>query len=193
VAEVSIPMHLEGEAIWTPIILQGLIETMMWSDGFGIGRQDLYVGSLTEAHRGWRTRVDEFPDSVKAYLLLGTYIRDTYGTRHYGKAVNVSRRLRAAYDAALTGCDLLMMPTVPVKAMPMPDARASRTEYLHAAHGLSVNTASFNVTHHPAMSVPCGMAEGLPIGMMLIGKHFDEATIYRAAYAFEQAGDWRRM
>ncbi len=193
VAEISIPMHLEGEAIWTPIILQGLIETMMWTDGFGIGRQDLYVGSLTEAHRGWRARANELPDSVKAYLLLGTYIRDTYGTRHYGKAINISRRLRAAYDTALMGCDLLMMPTVPVKAMPMPDAQASRTEYLHAAHGLSINTTPFNISHHPAMNVPCGMADGLPIGMMLIGRHFDEATVYRAAYAFEQAGDWRTL
>ena len=193
VAEVSIPMHLEGEAIWTPISLQGLTETMMWTDGFGIGRNDLYVGSLTEAQRRWRARADEFPDSVKAYILLGTYIRDTYGTRHYGKAINVSRRLTAEYDAALAEHDLLLMPTVPAKAMAMPGPDASRREYLHAAHGLSINTAPFNITHHPAMSVPCGMADGLPIGMMLIGKHFDEATVYRAAHAFEQAGDWHEM
>ena len=193
VAEVSIPMHLEGEAIWTPIILQGLTETMMWTDGFGIGRNDLFVGSLTETQRSWRDRGDELPDSVKAYILLGTYIRDTYGTRHYGKAINVARRLGAAYDAVLAEDDLLLMPTVPVKAPPLPSADAGRTEYLRAAHGLSINTAPFNITHHPAMSVPCGMAESLPIGMMLIARHFDEATMYRAAHAFEQAGDWRRM
>jgi amidase len=56
-----------------------------------------------------------------------------------------------------------------------------------------LNTSVFNVTGHPAMSVPCGMSDGLPIGMMLVGKQFDEATIYRAAYAFEQLGDWRRL
>ena len=55
------------------------------------------------------------------------------------------------------------------------------------------NTAPFDITHHPAMTVPCGMVDGLPIGMMLIGRHFDESTIYRAAYAFEQAGDWKKM
>ncbi len=193
VAEVSIPMHLEGEAIWTPVQLQGMTETMLWTDGFGVGRNDLYVGSLTAAQRGWRGRADEFPDSVKAYILLGTYVRDTYGTHHYGKAINVSRRLTAAYDTALAEHDLLLIPTVPVKAMAMPSKEASRREYLHAAHGLSINTAPFNITHHPAMSVPCGMADGLPIGMMLVGKHFDEATVYRAAYAFELAGDWRTM
>jgi amidase len=55
------------------------------------------------------------------------------------------------------------------------------------------NTCPFDVTGHPAMSVPCGMVEGLPVGMMLIGKHWDEATIYRAAYAFEQAADWTTL
>jgi amidase len=46
------------------------------------------------------------------------------------------------------------------------------------------------VTGHPAISIPCGMEDGRPIGMMLVGRHFDEATIYRAAAAFEASGDW---
>ena len=53
------------------------------------------------------------------------------------------------------------------------------------------NTAPFNASGHPAMSIPCGMSQGLPIGMMLIGKSYNESTIYRAAHAFEQLGDWR--
>jgi amidase len=55
------------------------------------------------------------------------------------------------------------------------------------------NTCPFDVTGHPAMSVPCGLIDGLPVGMMLVGKSYDEATIYRAAYAFEQAGDWKKI
>jgi amidase len=51
------------------------------------------------------------------------------------------------------------------------------------------NTAPFDISHHPAMAISRGMREGLPVSMMLVGKHFDEPTIYRAAYAFEQAGD----
>ncbi len=54
-----------------------------------------------------------------------------------------------------------------------------------------LNTCQFDITGHPAMSVPCGMRNGLPAGMMLVGKHFDEPAIYRAAYGFEQSGDWR--
>ncbi len=56
-----------------------------------------------------------------------------------------------------------------------------------------VNTPQFEVTGHTAMSVPCGMLDGLPIGMMLVGRHFDESTIYRAAHAFEQGGDWETL
>jgi amidase len=55
------------------------------------------------------------------------------------------------------------------------------------------NTAPFDATGHPAMTVPCGMSDGLPIGLMLIGKHHDESTIYRAAAAFEGGGDWKKM
>ena len=55
------------------------------------------------------------------------------------------------------------------------------------------NTSPFDVTGHPAMSIPCGMSNGLPIGLMLIGKHYNETTIYRAAHAFEQLGDWRNF
>ena len=54
------------------------------------------------------------------------------------------------------------------------------------------NTAPFDITHHPAMALPCGMVDGLPVGLMLVGRHFDEPTIYRAAFAFEQSATGRR-
>jgi amidase len=107
--------------------------------------------------------------------------------------MNLVRQLTAAYDAVLHTYDLLLMPTLPVKATPLPTPDASREEYVQRALEMVANTAPFDSTHHPAMSVPCGMRDGLPIGMMLVGKHFDEPTVYRAAYAFEQAGDWTRM
>ena len=55
------------------------------------------------------------------------------------------------------------------------------------------NTAPIDVTGHPSMSVPCGMSDGLPAGMMLTGKHFDEVSIYRAASAFEKSLDWKKV
>ena len=193
VEEISIPMHLAGPAIWTPIGTEGLTQTMMYGDGYGLSRSDLYSTSLMEFHRGWRRQADSLSETTKLFLLLGTYINNTFGPRYYGKAVNISRRLTAAYDKALANYDLLLMPTTPMKATPLPAPNASREDYVARALEMITNTAPFDITHHPAMSVPCGMVDGLPVGMMLVGRHFDEMTIYRAAHAFEQTGDWKKM
>src|SRR5215470_6470739 len=141
-------------------------------------------------HRGWRRRANELSETTKLFTLFGTYIRKYYGSRYYGKAMNLSRCLIAAYDTILAMHDLLLMPTTPMKAQPLPTPGASREEIVERAFEMLTNTAPFDISHHPAMAVPCGMSEGLPVSMMLVGKYFDEPTIYRAAYAFEQAGDW---
>jgi amidase len=193
VEDVSIPMHLMGPAIWTPIGTEGLTQTMMWGDGYGLSRPDLYSVALMDHHRNWRRRADDMSETTKLFLMLGTYINNVYGPRYYGKAMNISRRLTAAYDRALQRFDLLLMPTTPMKATPLPGPEASREEYIQRALEMIANTAPFDISHHPAMSIPCGMIDGLPVGLMLVGKHFDEPAIYRAAYAFEQSGDWRKM
>ncbi len=83
------------------------------------------------------------------------------------------------------------MPTLPVTATPLPDENAPIPEILQRAFEMLPNTAPFDVTGHPAMSVPCGLADDLPVGLMLIGEHYAEQTIYRAAHAYEQAVDWQ--
>lgn len=193
VSEVSIPMHSLGGAIWTPIGVDGLTWTMMWGDGYGHSRQDLYVTSLMDYHHRWRDRADQLSDTTKLMTMLGTYVRKHYGLRYYGKAMNLSRKLAAAYDKVLAECDLLLMPTLPLKATPLPGPDAPRAEYIQRAFEMLANTSPFDITHHPAMSIPCGMGDGLPIGMQLVGKRYDEATIYKAAYAFEQAADWKSL
>jgi amidase len=193
VSEISIPMHMLGPALWVPIGVEGLTQTMMWGDGYGLSRPDLYVTSLMDFHRGWRTRANELSETTKLFTMLGTYINKHHGSRYYGKAMNVTRLLTAAYDAALASHDLLLMPTTPIKATPLPPADAPRELYVDRALNMISNTAPFDISHHPAMAIPCGMSDGLPVSMMLIGKHFDEPTIYRAAFAFEQSGDWKTM
>ena len=193
VSDVSIPWHVLGGALWLPIGVEGLTQTMMWGDGYGISRPDLYVTSLMDKHRGWRQRADEMSETTKLFTMLGTYIDDQHGKRYYGKAMNITRQLTAAYDAVLTEYDLLLMPTTPMKSQPLPAPDATREEYVQRALEMITNTAPFDISHHPAMAIPCGMSDELPVSMMLIGKHFDEPTIYRAAQAFEQAGDWKSM
>ena len=78
-----------------------------------------------------------------------------------------------------------------MKATPLPAPMRPAKNMVQRAFEMISNTAPFDITHHPAMSIPCGMVDGLPVGLMLIGRHFDEMTIYRAAHAFEQSGDWK--
>jgi len=193
VEEVSIPMHLTGPAIWTPIALEGLTDIMMHGNGFATGWEGLYVTSLLDYHANWRARANELSKSLKISMFVGEYMQKHYRGHYYAKAQNLSRVLRAAYDDALSRYDLLLMPTVPMTAPPIPGPDASLALYIQSAFEMVNNTAPFDCSGHPAMSVPCGMSQGLPVGMMLIGKHYQESTIYRAAGAFESLGDWRAM
>ena len=188
VGEVSVPMHAMGPAIWSPIALEGATELMMKGNGFGTNWRGLYVTSLIDAHSAWRHRADELSDTLKLSMLLGHYFVKHHRGHFYAKAQNLSRKLRDAYDAALADFDVLVMPTLPLKATPLPPADAPREVSIQRAFEMISNTAPFDATGHPAMSVPCGQSDGLPIGLMLIGKHWEESTIYRAAHAFEQAG-----
>src|SRR5438876_6975931 len=188
VDEISVPMHPAGGAIWTPIALEGATELMMKGNGLGTNWRGLYVTSLLDAHSAWRHRADELSDTLKISMFLGHYFIKHYRGHFYAKAQNLARKLRAAYDAPLASYDLLVMPTLPMKATPLPPADAPRELYIQRAFEMLGNTAPFDATGHPAMSIPCGLSDGLPVGMMLIGKHWEESTIYRAAHAFEQAG-----
>src|SRR5262245_22817884 len=191
VDEVSIPLHLGGPAIWTPIAVEGATWQMLNGNGFGFNWKGLYVTSLIDAHSAWRQRADEFSDTLKTTILFGQYALNKYRGHYYAKCQNLARSLRAAYDAVLKDYDLLLMPTLPLKATPLPAPGAPRMEIIQRAFEMLPNTAPFDVTGHPAMSLPCGLSDGLPAGMMLVAKHFDETAIYRAASAFEKAGDWK--
>jgi amidase len=191
VDELSIPMHRMGIPIWLPIAAEGATVQMMQGNGYGFNWKGLYVTSLLDFHSGWRQRADELSDTLKTTMLLGWHMVRNYRGHYYAKAQNLARQLRAAYDAVLKDYDLLAMPTLPVTATPLPEENAPIPEILQRAFEMLPNTAPFDVTGHPAMSVPCGLVDGLPVGLMLIGEHYDEKTIYRAADAYEQAVDWQ--
>src|SRR5260370_28514223 len=107
------------------------------------------------SHRAGRGKADWLSETTKLFLMLGPYINNAFGPRYYGKAVNISRRLTAAYDKALESYDLLLLPTTPMKATPLPAPNASREDYVSRALEMIANTAPFDISHHPAMSLPC--------------------------------------
>lgn len=190
VAEVSIPAHRLGAAIGFAMIQQA-IDTMFHTDGCLLYRLDPTTVSYLEAQGRWRERVNELPETIKLMLITCEFLRRNHGYHYVARGINLVRWLRAEYDRALRGFDVLLMPTTPTRAPRLPGADAAREVVIDQAFSPLTNTMPFDISHHPAMSLPCGLCEGLPVGMMLIGRHFEEATLYRAAYAFEQSGDWR--
>ena len=102
-------------------------------------------------------------------------------------ARGLALELAAAYDAALAGLDVLVLPTLPIVATAIPPAGCAREESIARSTEMIVNTAPFDVSGHPATSVPAGLAGGLPAGLMIVGRHFDDATCLRAAHALETA------
>ncbi len=193
VSEVSVPMHRMGLAIWLPVAAEGATQQMMKDNGHGFNWKGLYVTSMIDWHAGWRERADELSEPLKLTMVLGEYFIKHYHGRFYAKAQNLTRQLTQAYDDAFKDFDLLLMPTVPLTATKLPAADASIEENVGRALEMLANTAPFDSTGHPAMSIPCGLAGGLPVGMMLVGRRYEEGTIYRGAYAFEQAGDWQSI
>jgi amidase len=191
VEEVSVPMHSVGPAIWLPIAAEGATQQMMKDNGYGFNYKGLFDTALIDYHNGWKTRADELSETLKITMVLGEYFLQNYTGHYYGKAQNLTRQLKAAYDTALGDFDLLLMPTLPLTATPLPKADASLEEVVQRAFEMLPNTCPMDITGHPAMSIPCGMVDGLPVGLMLVGKFYDEGTIYRAALAFEESGDWK--
>jgi amidase len=188
VGEISVPLHLGGYDIWNAIIVEGSTELMVKGNGFGSNWAGLYVTSLVDAYaRGWRSRPNDMSETVKLVVLFGEYAKRFYHGRYYAKAQNLRRTLRQAYDNLLASYDLMLMPTIPFRATPIPSANCSREEYVTMALNMLSNTAPFDVSGHPAINVPCGTSDGLPIGMMLIGRRYGEETVLRAAAAFEKA------
>jgi len=193
VETVSLPMHRLGPAIWLPVAAEGATVQMMLGNGFGFNWQGLYVTSMLDAHSAWRTRADELSDTLKNTMLLGHFMTTHYRGHYYAKAQNLVRRLRKAYDDVLAKYDVLLMPTLPMTATKLPDDKAPIAEILERGFEMLPNTSPFDCTHHPAMSIPCGMVDGLPVGAMLIGKLYDESMVYRAASAFEKGVDWKTI
>ena len=194
VDEVSIPMHMAGYDIWNAIIIEGATEMMIKGNGMGHNWEGTYTTSLLDAYaRGWRSRPQDMSETVKLVLFMGEYMHRYYHGRYYAKGQNLKWALRQAYDDVLAKYDLLAMPTIPFTATKIPEAGCPREEYVARALEMIGNTCPFDASGHPGINVPCGREGGLPVGLMLTGRRYDEATVLRAAAAFEKLGDWRKM
>merc|ERR1711976_101134 len=121
--------------------------------------------------------------------MFGEYIKESCGTRHYTRAQNTVRLLKDAYDRALKDYDVIIMPTIRFKPTKLPDSKPSVKEYLTLSLNMTANCCPFDATGHPALSINTGFSEGLPVGMMVVGRHWEDATVLRVAHAFEKLRD----
>jgi amidase len=191
VSEVSVAEHDLATDCWTAITLEGLQDNMMHGNSGGSNYRGLFVPSMMDHMAQWRNRADELSHSLKVSMFAGEFFQENYRGRFYGKAQNLMRDVTKKYMAAFQSVDLLLLPTVPMKPQQIPPSDCSASLYVQRAFEMIGNTAPFNGTGFPVMSLPCGFSEGLPIGMSLVAPHYGEMVIYRAAHAFEQSGDWR--
>jgi aspartyl-tRNA(Asn)/glutamyl-tRNA(Gln) amidotransferase subunit A len=135
-----------------------------------------------------RTRAAGFGAEVKRRIMLGTYALSAgYYDAYYGKAQKVRTLIRRDFEAAFEKVDVIVGPTTPSVAFKHGEKEDPLAMYLN-----DIFTVPANLSGNPGLSVPCGFsATGLPIGLHLVGRAFDEATLLRVAYAYEQATPWR--
>lgn len=137
-----------------------------------------------------RTRQLGFGEEVKRRIMLGTYALSAgYYDAYYLKALKVRTLIRREFDAAFGRVDVIAGPVSPSVAFRLGEKLDDPYEmYLSDVFTIPVNIAGL-----PGVSVPCGFHEGLPVGLQIIGRPFDEATVLRVAHAYEQATGWTRQ
>ena len=187
VEEISLPHTDYAVAVYYVIATAEASSNLARYDGMRFGRRAAGK-DLTESYM--LSRAEGFGPEVKRRIMLGTYALSAgYYDAYYLKAQKVRALIRRDFDEAFKHCDAIITPTSPTTAFKITEKIQNPLEmYLSDLCTISINLAGV-----PAISVPCAFnGNGLPIGMQIIGKHFDETTILRIAYAYEQQTEWHK-
>ncbi|MDE0032440.1 MAG: Asp-tRNA(Asn)/Glu-tRNA(Gln) amidotransferase subunit GatA [Deltaproteobacteria bacterium] len=188
VTEVSLPRNDYAVAAYYIIAAAEASSNLARYDGMRYGPR-VQAEDLTSTYM--KSRAQGFGHEVKRRIMLGTYVLSAgYYDAYYLKAQKVRTLLKQDMESALGECDAIVAPTCPTTAFKLEEMTHDPLQmYLSDILTISVNLAGL-----PALSVPCGFDDaGLPIGMQIIGRHFDEATVLRLGYAYEQATEWRTL
>ena len=154
---------------------------MIYSNLIGFQSHSL----ASKLFEGYKNHADELSISGKFVWLLSEYIKDKYGLYHYAKASSLLAEMKLEYDAILDKFDVLVMPTLPNLPCRIPSPDASIKEKLEKADDMLSNMAIFDVTGHPALTINCGYHNEFPVGLMVVGKHFDDLKVLSAGRILE--------
>jgi amidase len=200
VTEVSVPLHRAAPLAIAPLFLEGArrLHDTNYADSFGVGFRP--ASFMAAFGRAKASHSHELPLNLKLMLLAGRYAHERGDGRLYAKAEAVRPTIAAQYRAALAEVDVLAMPTVAIKSHPYKNpgdfVEAIERTLFGGQLGedlgvLIANTAPFNYTGFPAVSIPCGKSAGMPVGLQLVAPHFREDVLIRTAHAFQRSVDWR--
>lgn len=187
--QVSIPEHLLGGGVAFAGFVEGMSATAL-GGGNGFGWFGRYNPELAGAlNRAFTETGQSLSPQIKLVAMLGEHLRRTTSGAGYASAQNQRPLLRAAYDRALEKYDVLVMPTVPYAAHRIEPELGLAARALRGWAPLA-NCTPFNMTGHPAISLPAATHEGLPVGVMLIGRHHQDAQLIDLAGRYERRHGW---
>jgi amidase len=189
VTKVSVPEHALGQIMFFVALAEGASMTMRsFGDGYHFkGRYN--PDFATAIGKGLAAFGAELPASVKLIRLLGTYMSQNYFGALYGRAQNHAQSISDAYDRALAHVDVLAMPTATHYAHKHAPG-VSLFEHVTRGWTMLANSPSTNISGHPALTLPVDIADGLPVGLQLIAKHFNDAKLLSVARTWEKIYKW---
>lgn len=172
IVEVSLPHTEYGVAVYYIIMSSEVSSNLARFDGirFGLNR-------------------DKFGDEAKRRIMLGTFsLSSGYYEAYFTKAAKVRTLIKQDFEKAFQKCDVIVGPVSPTVAWNLGEKISDPLAmYLSDAYTIPASLAGI-----PGLSVPCGFSDGLPVGLQILGKYWDEETVFKVGYAYEQAIDWRK-
>ncbi|MFC5301952.1 Asp-tRNA(Asn)/Glu-tRNA(Gln) amidotransferase subunit GatA [Azospira restricta] len=183
--EVSLPNMQHGVAAYYVIAPAEASSNLSRYDGVRYGYRAPEYADLDDMY--CKTRAQGFGAEVKRRILIGTYVLSHgYYDAYYLQAQRIRRLIAQDFVDAFKRCDVIMGPTSPCTAFGLGEKAADPVQmYLSDIYTIAVNLAGL-----PGMSIPCGFADGLPVGLQLIGDYFAEARLLNVAHRYQQATDW---
>ncbi len=186
--EVSLPRTSVVVDVYYLVATAEASSNLARFDGARYGRRAEGVSSLEEMYR--KSRSEGFGDEVKRRILLGTYVLSAgYFDAYYKKAQQVRTLVREDFERAFEECDVIATPVTPDVAFEL----GAMSEDPLSMYLSDIYTVSANLAGIPGISIPCGLAEGLPVGLQLLGRALDEATVLRVAHAYQRRTEHHLM
>jgi aspartyl-tRNA(Asn)/glutamyl-tRNA(Gln) amidotransferase subunit A len=186
--EVSLPHSKYALATYYLLASSEASANLARFDGVRYGYRADNAKNLIDMYK--QTRSEGFGNEVKRRIMLGTFaLSSGYYDAYYKKAQKVRTLIKQDFEKVFEKYDVIVGPTTPTPAFKI----GEKTHDPLTMYANDILTIPVNLAGVPGISVPCGFVNGLPVGLQIIGKHFDESTVYRVAHAFEQATDYHKQ